>query len=114
MIIMKESSGAKFQYRAFLDLPSVAKFFEGNTSGKVFPRTLYNGTEMIEQPEIVESDLTHWTAINASEYIGYFELIKADALDIEIPEDLNWFEGRSEAFGRGQAYIPDMTSFLNP
>lgn len=108
MIIMKESSGASFQYRAFENLPAVSRFFEGNTSGKVFPRTLYNGMKIIKQPELTTENLSKWTPINASAYIGDFELIRADASDIEVPENLKWHDGRSETFGKGQYYIPDV------
>ena len=114
MIIMKESSGASFQYRCFVDLPAVSRFFEDNQSGKVYPKTLYNGMEIVDQPELSESDLKHWHTINSSGYIGDFEIIKSDFSDIEVPKDLKWFDGRSNAFGKSQAYIPDMTSFLNP
>ena len=113
MIIMKESNGASFQYRAFEKLSAVAKFFE-NDSGRVFPKTLYNGTQIVSQPELTEDNLDNWTPINTTGCIGHFECIQADVSDIEIPENLKWFDGRSNAFGRSQAYIPNMTQFLNP
>lgn len=113
MILMKETNGASFQFRAFQDLPAVARFFE-NASGKVRPRTLYNGMKIVPQNDLSEENLSKWTPINSEGSIGYFEIIRAEVAEVEIPDDLKWFEGRSNAFGRGQEFIPDMTSFLNP
>lgn len=105
LIIMKEQAGALSQYRAFEGLKAVARFFR-NTSGKVYPRTLYNGTEIIEQDPLTEAELTKWTPINADGMTSYFNVIRAAYFDGKIPDDLDFQDGISEAFGRKQDFIP--------
>lgn len=113
MIIMKEQSGPMYQYRAFENLSAVCRFFQPTLEG-IHPRTRYNGNgEIIPQPPLTYADLNEWMPINTTGYIGHFQLIKADAFSEAIPNDLEWHDGRSNAFGRTQEYLPTLNLNLN-